>query len=75
MNYLQKIFKLVGYFFPIQKTELAPHMEGDTLITIRRVETDQVVTIVRGDVQLSEDEKISLASLCRALSYKLKNQP
>ena len=50
-------------------------MEGDTLITIRRVETDQVVTIVRGDVQLSEDEKISLASLCRALSYKLKNQP
>ncbi|ERL47671.1 pyrophosphoryl-undecaprenol N-acetylglucosamine transferase protein [Candidatus Micropelagos thuwalensis] len=47
-------------------------MEGDTLIAIRRLETDQVITIVREDVQLSEDEKISLADLCRTLSFKLK---
>lgn len=73
MNYLQKILKSVGYFLPMQKTEFAPHMEGDTLITIRRLETDQVVTIVRGDLQLSEDEKISLAGLCHTLSHKLKN--
>lgn len=48
-------------------------MEGDTLIAIRKLETDQVITIVREDVQLSEDEKISLAGLCRKLSLKLKD--
>lgn len=47
-------------------------MEGDTLIAIRRLETDQVITIVREDVQLSEDEKISLADLRSTLSSKLK---
>lgn len=73
MKHLQQIRKFLRHILPLQKTELMPLMEGDTLIAIRKLETDQVITIVREDVQLSEDEKISLAGLCRKLSLKLKD--
>lgn len=72
MKHLQQIRKFLRHILPLQKTELMPFMEGDTLIAIRRLKTDQVITIVCEDVQLSEDEKISLADLCRTLSSKLK---